>query len=158
MKSKPENKRRQLLQAGLTLPFMSSLPWQSSFAMADKDKYLAVPYHLLASIESVFGVYAQYIYQSDTLSLKAPDIAENNAVVPVSISGPAGTFTHVAVFAEENINPLCTHCRLTAKTDLSVGTRIKIRRSSTIYAIAETNAGLVGVQAHVKVTIGCGGG
>ena len=61
---------------------------------------------------------------SDKISIKAPDIAENGAVVPVEVtSGIAGT-SMIAIIAEKNATPLVADFNLSGGAQGFVSTQI----------------------------------
>jgi sulfur-oxidizing protein SoxY len=95
---------------------------------------------------------------SKDIVIKAPDIAENGAVVPVEItSGIAGT-TAIAIIAEKNNTPLVADFDLMGGTQPFVSTRIKMGATSLVRAIVTAGGKTYTATKEVKVTIGgCGG-
>lgn len=95
-----------------------------------------------------------------SLALVAPDIAENGAVVPVSITATGFTPSRVALIVDENPLPLIMDAKVFAKYagDGAISTRIRMRRTSTVRAYAfDAKGALHGDAKTVKVTIGgCG--
>lgn len=112
-------------------------------------------YHELVLL---YGSLASKIARTDRIELKAPDIAENGAVVGVTVSGEKGLVSSLAIFVEQNPLQLASTCTLHQGTDLAMSVRLKVRKTSDIIVVAKTKEGLVGVRKEVKVTIGCGGG
>ena len=96
---------------------------------------------------------------SDAIKIKAPDIAENGAVVPVSIDA-AGieNAESIALLAEGNASPLVATFNLGAGALPDVSTRIKMGKTSDVIAIVKADGKLHSARKSVKVTIGgCGG-
>jgi Predicted secreted protein len=95
---------------------------------------------------------------SKDITIKAPDIAENGAVVPVEItSGIAGT-TAIALIAEKNATPLVDDFDLSGGTQGFVSTRIKMGQTALIRAVVTAGGKSYTAAKEVKVTIGgCGG-
>lgn len=96
---------------------------------------------------------------SDAINIKAPDIAENGAVVPirVSVDGVSGVES-ISLLVEGNATPLVAHFRLAAGTQPDVSTRIKMGKTSNVVAVVKANGSLMSARKEVKVTIGgCGG-
>ncbi|NOX81193.1 MAG: thiosulfate oxidation carrier protein SoxY [Deltaproteobacteria bacterium] len=99
------------------------------------------------------------------VTMKTPIIAENGAVVPVSISSdlpmePGNYVKKIYIFVDANYNPFIASMDLTpASGKAAFSLRIKMRKTSQVRAIVETNKGkLYGMTKTVKVTIGgCGG-
>ena len=92
------------------------------------------------------------------VELKAPEIAENGAVVPVEVSSGVPAIA-TAIFVENNPRPLAFHMQLEKSALLPVASRIKMRESSHVLALVQTADGkLHAGRKEVKVTIGgCGG-
>ena len=95
---------------------------------------------------------------SDQINFKVPDIAENGAVVPVSVSTTLDNVKSISLVVDANPNPLSATFRFMPGAVPDISTRIKMGKSSDIRALVETDSGLYMVQKNVKVTIGgCGG-
>jgi sulfur-oxidizing protein SoxY len=89
---------------------------------------------------------------------KAPKIAENGAVVPVTIdASKLDDVTNISILIENNSTPLA------ASFDLSnargfVSTRIKMGKSSDVHAMVTAGGTTSVVSQLIKVTVGgCGG-
>jgi sulfur-oxidizing protein SoxY len=95
---------------------------------------------------------------SKDITIKAPDIAENGAVVPVEVtSGIAGT-SSIAIIAEKNVTPLVAEFDLLGGTQPFISTRIKMGSTSLVRAIVTAGGKNYTAAKEVKVTIGgCGG-
>jgi sulfur-oxidizing protein SoxY len=97
------------------------------------------------------------VVDSDKIELKAPEIAENGAIVPVEITSAIPGTQTLYVIAEKNPQPLV------AQFDLSgiepfISTRIKMGESARIRAIVKAGGKFYSASREVKVTIGgCGG-
>ena len=95
---------------------------------------------------------------SGDIKIKAPDIAENGAVVPVSISTSLSKVDSIAVIAEKNGTPLASNFKLGANAIPNVSTRIKMGKTSDVIAVVKANGKAYSARKNVKVTIGgCGG-
>ena len=95
---------------------------------------------------------------SKEITIKAPDIAENGAVVPVEVtSGIAGT-TSIAIIAEKNGTPLIGDFNLSGGAQGFISTRIKMGQTSLVRAVVKAGGKSYTAAKEVKVTIGgCGG-
>jgi sulfur-oxidizing protein SoxY len=95
---------------------------------------------------------------SDTIKIKAPDIAENGAVVPVSVSSDMAGVESIALLAEGNASPLVATFMLGEGAVADVSTRIKMGKTSDVIAVVKSGGKLHSARKSVKVTIGgCGG-
>ena len=97
--------------------------------------------------------------ESKEITLTAPDIAENGAVVPVAASTSLPGVKRLAFMVEKNPTLLAGVFELTDAVEASVATRIKMQQTSNVLAVAMLADGRVlFAQKEVKVTLGgCGG-
>jgi len=95
---------------------------------------------------------------SADIELKTPEIAENGAVVPVTvISKIPGTET-ITILVPGNNTPLAATFTLNKRTEGFVSTRIKMGKTSDVVAVIKAGGKLYTAKKEVKVTIGgCGG-
>jgi sulfur-oxidizing protein SoxY len=95
---------------------------------------------------------------SSEVSVKAPDIAENGAVVPVEIiSNVAGTDS-IAILSEKNTMPLIAVFNLSNGCEGYISTRIKMGSTANVVAVVKAGGKVYKAHKEVKVTIGgCGG-
>jgi sulfur-oxidizing protein SoxY len=95
---------------------------------------------------------------SDAIKVEAPDIAENGAVVPVTIETTLKNIESISIIAEKNQTPLVASFNMTPKTESYISTRIKMGRTSNVIAVVKADGKLYSARKEVKVTIGgCGG-
>lgn len=96
--------------------------------------------------------------ESSQIILTIPEIAENGAVVPVSVSSTLPGINSIALFAELNPVPLTIQLFVTPDIAPELSTRLKLAETSYVHALVETDKGWFSVKKLVKVTIGgCGG-
>ncbi len=95
---------------------------------------------------------------SEAIKIKAPDIAENGAVVPISIATDMSGVESIALLADGNNSPLVATFMLGAGAVPDVSTRIKMGKTSDVIAVVKAGGKLHTARKSVKVTIGgCGG-
>ena len=95
---------------------------------------------------------------SGDIKIKAPDIAENGAVVPITISSSMSGVEAIAVMVEKNPQPLACAYDLGSNTEAFVSTRVKMGKTSDLVAVVKSGGKLFSAKKTVKVTIGgCGG-
>jgi len=95
---------------------------------------------------------------SDAIKLKAPDIAENGAVVPVTVSSSMSNVEAISIIASANPSPLTSSYQLSPACEAFVSTRIKMVKTSNVVAVLKADGKLYSATKEVKVTIGgCGG-
>ncbi|MBK1721596.1 thiosulfate oxidation carrier protein SoxY [Thiocystis violacea] len=95
---------------------------------------------------------------SDKIKIKAPDIAENGAVVPVTVETDLEGVTSIAIIASKNQTPLIAGFDLGESALPFVSTRIKMAETADVVAVVKAGGKLYQNAKSVKVTIGgCGG-
>jgi sulfur-oxidizing protein SoxY len=95
--------------------------------------------------------------ESDRIDLKAPEIAENGAIVPLEITSSLPGTQTVYVIAEKNPQPLVAQFDLTG-IEPFISTRIKMGESAKVRVIVKAGGKFYSASREVKVTIGgCGG-
>ena len=96
---------------------------------------------------------------SDAVSLTAPDIAENGAVMPLAIASTLPDVKQLVLLVEKNPSALVASFKVTPEVEANFVTRAKMGESSDVYAIAITADGKAHyAKKEVKVTLGgCGG-
>jgi sulfur-oxidizing protein SoxY len=98
------------------------------------------------------------VTESDQVTLKIPDIAENGAVVPVTISTDLADVESISVIVDNNPTPLAAMFALTPQSLPEISIRIKMGESSMVRAVVKAGDQLYSASKEVKVTIGgCGG-
>jgi sulfur-oxidizing protein SoxY len=95
---------------------------------------------------------------SDKIQLKAPDIAENGAVVPITVSSEIDGTTSMSILVAKNNTPLTSTYELGPTTEAYISTRVKMGKTSDVIAVVKAGGKLYSTKKEVKVTIGgCGG-
>ena len=95
---------------------------------------------------------------SADITIKAPDIAENGAVVPVAVNTSIADVTSIAMLVEKNNTPMSAIFNLPAGTVPDVSTRLKMGKTGDVIAVVKAGGKLYSARKSVKVTIGgCGG-
>jgi sulfur-oxidizing protein SoxY len=151
-----DNKRRLLLRgtlgagalagAGLLAPKAVLAAWsEAAFSAKSTD----------AAMQALLGGQAQ---ASDAVTIKAPDIAENGAVVPITVETTAANVESISIFIANNPSPLAANFVLGAGATGYAATRVKMGKTSDVVAVVKAGGVLQSATKEVKVTIGgCGG-
>jgi sulfur-oxidizing protein SoxY len=96
--------------------------------------------------------------QSGDITITAPDIAENGAVVPVGVTSKIPNTQAVYILVEKNPNALAAGFGIPAGTDANVATRIKMGQTSNVHAVVKADNKFYVATKEIKVTLGgCGG-
>jgi sulfur-oxidizing protein SoxY len=127
---------------------------RSVLAAWSKDAFEAKDIN--SALSSLLG--SSNLTASNRIKVKAPDIAENGAVVPVSVSTDLEGVESINIVVEKNQNPLTANFVLGAGAIADVSTRIKMGKTSSVLAVVKAGGKLYSTGKEVKVTIGgCGG-
>jgi len=96
--------------------------------------------------------------KSGNIKIKAPDIAENGAVVPVTVTAKMSGVESIALLVVKNPAPLTSSYVMGPNTLGKISTRIKMGKTSTVMAVVKAGGKTYSASKDVKVTIGgCGG-
>ena len=133
--------------AGLLTPRAALAAWpKSAFDAKTVDD----------ALNGLFG--SAQLEGNDKISIKLPEIAENGAVVPVSVEVAMEGVESISILAEKNPTPLTSSYTLSAATEPFVSTRIKLDKTTSVIAVVKAGGKLHSAGKEVKVTIGgCGG-
>jgi sulfur-oxidizing protein SoxY len=111
----------------------------------------------IANALKALGVTAQS--ESKDVCLTAPDIAENGAVVPMSVTTTLPNVKRLALLVDKNPNALTAMINVSDAIEPAFSTRGKMGQTSDVYAVAITADGKAFyAKKEIKVTLGgCGG-
>jgi sulfur-oxidizing protein SoxY len=95
---------------------------------------------------------------SDRIELKLPSIAENGAVVPITVTSTLELVEQIFIFVAANPVPLAAVFELSPALEPIVSTRLKLAETCDVIVVAKAGGQLYKTSQTVKVTIGgCGG-
>ena len=152
-------RRRQALKTGAGLGTLGALVAAGLISPADalaQDWKAAFETRSLQdTIKALGGTTA---VESKDVTITAPDIAENGAVVPVAVSSAIPNTESIAILVEKNPNMLAASFNFPAGTEPSVGTRVKMGQTSNVIALVKADGKFFLATKEIKVTLGgCGG-
>lgn len=111
----------------------------------------------LAEVAKALGATRAPVESAD-LTLQAPDMAENGAVVRVSARSSLAGTTQIALLVEKNPAALAALFDIPPGTEAQVATNLKLAESSRVYVLAKVGDDYLYAVREVKVTLGaCGG-
>jgi sulfur-oxidizing protein SoxY len=151
-----QTRRKVLHQSAVLASLLASTGFFPQFAHAAFNK-LAFESKTVADAVKAIGGGA--IAESKDITLTAPDIAENGAVVPLGVSTGLSGVKHLLLLVEKNPNVLVALFNTNDAVESNFITRSKMGQSSDVYAVAIMNDGkALYSKKEVKVTLGgCGG-
>ena len=87
-----------------------------------------------------------------------PEIAENGAVVPVSVTSNIPKTESISILIDKNPNTLAATFTIPPGTDANVSTRVKMGETSQVHALIKADGKYFVATREIKVTLGgCGG-
>lgn len=145
--------------AGLGLAGLGIVSFHMPAALAAaNDKYPEDAFKQKDGKEAIKLLYGRTAEPSDKIKLDAPEIAENGAVVPISVSTSIADVTSIAFVVPENPNVLAAYYKIPQGTMPSVANRLKMAKTSNVIVLVESGGKLFSATKEVKVTVGgCGG-
>jgi sulfur-oxidizing protein SoxY len=149
--------RRKFVQgalAGSALVSAASLLPQSVLAEWPKAAFEAKDVN--SALDALVG--SSDATDSGDIAIKAPEIAENGAVVPVQVTTSLPDIESISIIADQNPVPLVASFKLSKNSVGYVSTRIKMGKTGNVVAVVKAGGKLYQAKQEVKVTIGgCGG-
>jgi sulfur-oxidizing protein SoxY len=153
--------RRLILQGAgvLTLIGLGIVPFDVTKALAAaNDKYPEEAFKAKSEADAIKALYGKTPEPSDKVKMDAPEIAENGAVVPISVTTTLADVTSISFLVSENPVALVASYKIPAGTLPNVSNRIKMARTSNVIVVVEAGGKLYSANKEVKVTVGgCGG-
>lgn len=132
-----------LLAAIITLPIKVWADWSEGAFRAKTTSEAMM--ELLDSVEST---------DSERITFKAPSIAENGAVVPVTVKTDLPFVESISIFSEKNLYPLLASFIIPDGTDAFISTRIKLAETTPVIVVVKSEGRLYSVRKEIKVTTG----
>jgi sulfur-oxidizing protein SoxY len=110
-----------------------------------------------AYTDAVKSLGGANLIESRDITITAPDIAENGAVVPVAITSKIPNTQSIAIIAEKNPFPLAATFDVTSGLEPYASVRLKLGQTSNVRAIVKADGKFYTTAKEVKVTVGgCG--
>jgi sulfur-oxidizing protein SoxY len=157
--------RREALKAGgavtvYALAVAAGLirPGQSLAQAAGNWNKAAFESKAMADAQKAMGVASMTESAEVRFANPTPDIAENGAVVPITIASGVPKTESISILVAKNPNVLIGTFDIANGTDPFVSTRVKMGETSDVYALVKADGRYYYAKKEIKVTIGgCGG-
>jgi sulfur-oxidizing protein SoxY len=131
-----------LAAVGLIQPGSALAEWQkSAFDAKTMDEAL-----------TALGVVVPE--SSAAIQLTAPDVAENGAVVPVTVESSLARTEQISILVDKNPTMLVSSFVIPAGTEGYLNTKIKMAQTATVIALVKADGKFYRVSREVKVTAG----
>lgn len=148
-------KRREALRLTAIIGLMAATGLISEAEAADWNKVAFDGKTLDDVLKALGGSSAD---KSSAVTINAPDIAENGAVVPVGVTTTLPNTQQIAILVEKNPSALAAQFLMTADTEPFVASRVKMAQTSNVHALVKAGGKWYVATKEVKVTLGgCGG-
>ena len=151
---RPRSRRELLKHASAfgALIACGLLTTTQAWALADSSAFE------LKTVEEALKALGGTPVDSKDISITSPDIAENGAVVPVSITSALPKTQEIYIVVEKNPFPMTAGFVIPEGTEPFVSTRVKMGQSTHVMAIVKADGKLYSARKETKVTLGgCGG-
>jgi len=94
---------------------------------------------------------------STQISLELPQVAENGALVPITVSSQLRGTRDILILVDGNPQPVAACFSFPDGTEAFAATRIRLAHSGTVYVAVRTEEGLFATSRAIQVTVGgCG--
>jgi sulfur-oxidizing protein SoxY len=146
--------KRLLIRGGALLALLAALPKAVLAAAWPAGAFKATEAD--AALDTLLA--GETVTPSEQIELTTPEIAENGAVVPISVSTTLKEVQSISIVVENNPRPLAANFEIPPGTLPEIASRIKMGETSDVIAVVKTANGTFSTKRMVKVTIGgCGG-
>jgi sulfur-oxidizing protein SoxY len=154
-----DRNRREFIKAGSVLGLMIAAGLMSiEDALAQQQAWNKAAFEAKSLEDTIKALGGAAPAQSADISMTAPDIAENGAVVPVGVASKIPNTQAVYILVEKNPNALAAGFTIPAGTEPNVATRIKMGQTSNVHAVVKADNKFYVATKEIKVTLGgCGG-
>lgn len=152
-------RRHMLCESARVAALLAAVGLPVQGARAQAAAYHSAAFEAKNMADAVKALGAAAPVASKDVSVTAPDIAENGAVVPIGAAAAMPGVKRLLILVEKNPAVLAAMFEPSDAVDANISTRVKLGQSSNVFAVAILNDGKVFfAQKEVKVTLGgCGG-
>jgi len=151
------NRRDVIKHSALVAALLTGVGWLPRIASAEALPHSAFDAKTLDELYKALGTAKPT--ESNLVTLVAPEIAENGAVVRMGLSTTAPNVKKLLLLIEKNPNVLSASFDVSPTIEPSFQINVKMGQTSNVYAVAlTTDNKVLFAQKEVKVTLGgCGG-
>ncbi|NBS57257.1 MAG: thiosulfate oxidation carrier protein SoxY [Betaproteobacteria bacterium] len=151
-------KRRETLKAGAGLLALLAAAGIISPGEAHAADWNKAAFEGKTMQDALKALGASGPANSTDIVIRAADIAENGAVVPVGVESKIPGTQSISILIDKNPSALAASFDIPAGTDPLITTRVKMGQTSDVYALVKANDKFFMAKKEIKVTLGgCGG-
>ena len=152
MRSESSLRRRQLLLvAGAWTAASAAGAAQVAGVASLPDLELAFAARTFTEAIAALGGMPQL---STQISLELPQLAENGALVPITVSSQLRGTRDILILVDVNPQPVAACFSFPDGTEAYAATRIRMAHSGTVYVAVRTEEGLFAASRAIQVTVG----
>ncbi|PXX91850.1 thiosulfate oxidation carrier protein SoxY [Marinobacter vulgaris] len=108
--------------------------------------------------ETIAELYGMEASESDQITMDLPTIAQNGAVVPVTVETTLPNVTSIALLVAKNPNALAAYFDISEGALPFVSNRLKMAETTDVVSVVISDGKAYKATQNVKVTVGgCGG-
>lgn len=144
-------RRRQLLARGCAF---AALPGTAFVAHAADTLGSGAPAFDAAVLKEAFAALGGIPVIDAAVIITIPDLVENGASVPVTLSSIVPGASELAIVVESNPDPLAARFAIAAGTDPFVSARIKMADSGRVFGVVVADGRLHVAVRPVQVMVG----
>jgi sulfur-oxidizing protein SoxY len=146
---KPCARRRRLLQSA------GAVAWLGFSARAVALDHASV--FAAKTFAEAIGALGGGPTPSALITLEVPSLADNGAVVPITVTSALPGTREIMLLVDGNPQPVAARFTIPSGTEPYVATRIRMAGNGTVYAAVRTEDGLYAAARAIEVTVGgCG--
>ena len=108
--------------------------------------------HYQKALESLYG--SNVIKKTNNIKIQAPDVAENGASVPITVSTSIKGIETLSIFIENNPLPLIASYNLRQYAIPNFSVRVKIAKSSPTHVVVKSQGKLLSSSKKIHVSVG----
>lgn len=126
-------------------------PWLvRALAPGDRAGFLATELD-----EAIAGAYPDAtLVADDGILLDVPTVADNGAMVPVTVGTTRPDVRSISIFVEHNPNPMVARFHVGKGVVPEFTLRMKMNETSRVVAVVQTEGGVYSTGREVTVTVG----
>jgi len=155
-----DRRRRELLRAGSGLLAIGAYLGMAAIRPARAQELSKAAFDTKSFNDAVKAMGGSGAVESKDIQFvnPTPEIAENGAVVPITVASNIPRTQSIAILVEKNPNILSANFNIPAGTDPFVSMRVKMGETSKVYALVKADGKYFFAAKEIKVTLGgCGG-
>jgi len=150
--------RRRVLKGGAGLATLAAFGGALLRPGAARAAWNQAAFQAKSAVDAMRALGMQNAEESKDIAIRAPDIAENGAVVPIDVTSNIPGTTSISVFIEKNPFPYTGTFDFAAGSVPFVHLRAKMGETSPVRVVVAAAGKFYTTAKEVKVTIGgCGG-